>query len=132
MRAVPKADVRRIAQGGGPLRRLFSKEQRRFLASHAPEGVALDHLSILGPITVFKLKFNPASYRGRLVAELWMYPDDTRILELSTKCLPADAVRVAVDTRLFLTECGVDLSGDQQTKIKTALDYFSRKLAVNR
>jgi hypothetical protein len=132
MRAVPKADVRKVTQAGGPVRSLFSKEQRAFLASHAPEGVALDDLSVLGPINVFKLKFKPAGYAGRLVAELWMYPDDTRILELSTKCLPADAIRLAVETRLFLTERGVDLTGEQQTKTKTALGYFSRKLAANR
>ena len=44
----------------------------------------------LGPIFVMKLKFSPGDY-GRLVAELWLYPDCTRILELSTKCAPAEA-----------------------------------------
>ena len=48
--------------GGGrratkPLRKLFSKEQRAFFAAHAPDGLALDDLSILGPIFVLKLKF---------------------------------------------------------------------------
>jgi hypothetical protein len=35
-----------------PLRKLFSKEQRSFFADHAPEGVELDDLRILGPVFV--------------------------------------------------------------------------------
>jgi hypothetical protein len=128
MKGVPAADIRRTTLAGGPIRKLFSKEQRAFYDAYAPEGIGLDDLSILGPINVFKLKFKPEGYAGRLVAELWMYPDNSRILELSTKCLPGDGVRVALETRLFLTKKGVDLSGEQQTKTKTALEYFARNL----
>jgi hypothetical protein len=129
MKGVPQADVRKTTLAGGPIRRLFSKEQRSFFEEHAPDGIALDDLSILGPINVFKLRFKPKGYPGRLVAELWMYPDNSRILELSTKCLPRDALQVAAETRLFLSKRGVDLSGHQQTKTKTALRYFSKQLA---
>ena len=38
----------------------------------------------------------------KLVAELWLYPDGSRILELSTKCAPAEAFQVAAETRAFL------------------------------
>jgi hypothetical protein len=128
MKGVPGADVRKTTLAGGPIRKLFSKEQRAFYTTYAPEGIRLDDLSILGPINVFKLKFKPEGYAGRLVAELWMYPNDTRILELSTKCLPGEGLRVALEARLFLTKMGVDLTGEQQTKTKTALEYFSRNL----
>src|SRR4029078_8016197 len=81
--------VRNAIQGEGPLRKLFTKQQRAFFAEHAPEGVSLDDLPILGPIFVLKLRFSPADYsRGKIVAELWLYPDGSRILELSTKCAP--------------------------------------------
>jgi hypothetical protein len=130
MKGMPTSDVRRVTLAGGPIRKLFSKEQQAFYRAHAPEGMGLDDLSILGPINVFKLKFKPEGYEGRMVAELWMYPNNSRILELSTKCLPADALRVAVESRLFLTKRGVDLSGEQQTKTKTALEYFARHLAT--
>jgi hypothetical protein len=33
---------------------------------------------------------------------------------------------VAAETRSFLSSQGVDLFGKQQTKTKTALEYFSR------
>ena len=75
-----------------------------------------------------KLKFSPSGYDGRLVAELWLYPDGSRILELSTKAATADAFEVAARTRQFLEQHGIDLSGEQQTKTKTALEYFSSEL----
>ena len=62
------------------------------------------------------------------MAELWLYPDGERILELSTKAAPGKGIQVAVQTRAFLAERGVDLYGEQQTKTKTALDYFASTL----
>jgi hypothetical protein len=80
---------------------------------------------VLGPIFVLKLKFAPTGYDRRLVAEMWLYPDGSRILELSTRCGISEAFQVAAEARAFLTERGVDLSGEQQTKTRTALEYFS-------
>jgi hypothetical protein len=121
-------DVKDVAAGKRPIRKLFSKEQRAFYATHAPEGLGLDDLSILGPINVLKLKFSPQDYGRRLVAELWMYPDNSRILELSTKCAPPEAFQVAIESRAFLSRQGVDVSGEQHTKTKTALQYYSKNL----
>ena len=88
--------------------------------------MGLDDLAILGPIFVLKLKTSPEELQRKLVAEMWIYPDYSRILELSTKCAPAKMVQVALETRLFLTKRGVDLSGEQQTKTRTALEFFSQ------
>jgi hypothetical protein len=127
VKGTPRAgEVKEVAAGDRPIRRLFSKEQRAFYAAHAPQGVGLDDLSILGPINLMKLKFSPRDLGRRMVAELWLYPDGSRILELSTKCAPTEAFQVAVESRAFLTKQGVDLSGEQQTKTKTALEFFSR------
>jgi hypothetical protein len=115
--ALGSTDVKAVANG-----------ERAVFATHAPDGVGLDDLSVLGPITVLKLRFSPEGYGRRLVAELWFYPDGSRILELSTKCAPTEAFQAAVELRAFLHKQGVDLSGEQQTKTKTALEYFSRNL----
>jgi hypothetical protein len=120
--------VRDVMAGRRPLRKLFSKEQRAFFAAHAPEHVELDGLAVLGPIFVLKLKFSPADFARKLVAELWLYPDESRILELSTKCLPADAFQTAAESRAYLAQHGIDLSGEQQTKTKRALEFFSERL----
>jgi len=123
---VGPTDVKGVLVGEQPLRKLFTKEQRAFYKSHVPEGPGLDDLTALGPITLLKLKFAPKDYGRRLVAEVWFYPDGSRILELSTKCAPTEAFQIAAETRQFLTERGVDLSGEQQTKTRTALDHFAR------
>jgi hypothetical protein len=108
-----------------PPRKLFSKEQRRFFAGHAPDGIGLDDLSVLGPIFVLKLKSPLGEGARRLVTELWLYPDGSRILELSTKCGTDEAFQVAAEVRATLAERGVDLSGEQHTKTRKALEFFS-------
>lgn len=121
--------VRDVALGKRTIKKLFSKEQRRFYAEHAPEGVGLDDLSILGPILVLKLKFSPEGINRKFVAELWLYPDGSRVLELSTKSAPGVAFEAAAESRAFLSERGVDLSGEQQTKTKMALEFFAQNLS---
>jgi hypothetical protein len=125
----PGNAVKEAAAGNRPIRKLYSKAQRAFYEAHAPEGLGLNDLSVLGPINVFKLKFTPKEFNRRMVAELWLYPDGEQILELSTKCLPAEGVQVAAEARAFLASQGVDLYGKQQTKTKTALEFFSKNLA---
>jgi hypothetical protein len=120
-----RGKVKQVVSRQRPVHSLFSARQRAFFAEHVPEDVGLDDLSILGPVTVLKLKFAPSGYKRRLVAELWNYPDGTRILELSTKCAPAKSFQVAAQTRAFLDERGIDLTGEQQTKTKAALEFFS-------
>jgi hypothetical protein len=125
MKGVPsKAPVREVVMGGQPLRKLFSKEQRGFYDDHAG-GIALDDLTMLGPIFVLKLRFSPAELGRKMVAEMWLYPDGSRVLELSTKCAPSEAFQAAAETRAFLTERGVSLDGEQQTKTRKALEFFS-------
>ena len=114
---------------GTPVRKMFSKAQRAFFTEHAPEGVALDDLQVLGPIFVLKLKWEPEGYDRRLVAEVWLYPDGSRILELSTRCATNEAFEIAAETRAFLMERGVELGGEQQTKTRTALEFFAKELA---
>ena len=121
-------DVREAVGGKRPLRKLFSKEQRAFYAAHAPDGVELDDLTALGPVFVLKLKLHPKGYDRKLVAEMWLYPDGSRILELSTKCPPAEAFDVAAELRAYLARHGVNLEGEQQTKTKTTLEFFARQL----
>jgi hypothetical protein len=122
--------VRSILAGERPIRKAFSAEQRAFFAAHAPDGVKLDDLQPLGPINVMKLRFVPPDFARKMVAELWFYPNGSRILELSTKCAPDQTFKVAAETRAFLATKGVDTGGAQQTKTRTALTYFSKLAAA--
>jgi hypothetical protein len=120
--------VRALVGGKGAIRKLFSKEQRAYYTANAPEGLVLDDLRILGPIFVLKVVTVPADLGRKLTAEMWFLPDGSRILELSTKCLPNEAFQVAVETRAHLEGVGLDLSGETQTKTKTALALLAAEL----
>jgi hypothetical protein len=122
-------DVKEGVAGNRAVRKLFSKDQREFFRTHAPNGIELDDLSVLGPIFVLKLKFTPDGSSRSMVAEMWLYPDDSRILELSTKCAPNQAFEAAAEARAFLAGRGIDLTGEQQTKTRRALEFFSRRMA---
>jgi len=61
--------------------------------------------------------------------ELWLYPNGTRILELANKCKPAEAFQVIAEARAFLSGREVNLTGEQQTRTRTALDFFPKQLA---
>src|SRR5262249_17441068 len=125
--SVDNADVIQMLKGKRPIRKLFTKEQRALYEEYAPPGLDLDSLTAFGPINVAKLKLTPRMLRGRLVvAELWFYPDGSRLLELSTKCACEEAWRVLEEMRTFLTRHGVNMTTDQQTKTRKALEYFAQ------
>ena len=125
-----KARVRPAVAGDEAISGLYTDEQRDFYAANAPEGLGIDDLAVLGPVHVLKLKESPEGFDGQLVVEMWLYPDGSRILELSTKCEPERAFDTAARTRAFLSERGIDLSGEQETKTRTALEFFAGELVA--
>jgi hypothetical protein len=128
MKGTPKkGDVQKVAQGEKALKKLLSKEQRAFLAEHV-DGIALEDLKLLGPIFVLKLRFTPKDFDRRLVAEMWLYPDGSRVLELSTRCETSEAFQAAAELRAFFATHGVEVTGEQATKTRKALTYFARGL----
>ncbi len=125
------AEVRDVIQGRAKVGTLFSGAQKEFFKQHAPDGLRMRDLQVLGPITLLKLKFSPKNLGRPVVAEMWFYPDGSRILELSTKAAPSEAFQVAAETRAFLSDHGVDLTANQQTKTKTALKFFASRALAN-
>ena len=126
--AMAPGTVKGIVSKQGKISKLFSKEQRAIFAEYAPDGIALDDLSMLGPMFVLKLKYTPEGFARKLVAEMWLYPDDKWLLELSTKCAPSEAFQVAGEARAILAERGVNVGGEQQTKTRSALQVFTKRL----
>lgn len=123
-------EVLDVTSGAMPLRKLFSKEQRAFYDAHAPEGITMDKLVILGPTFLLKAKHQPKAkeFDRPVTMELWLYPDGSRILEVSTKCLPKEAFQVAADFRAYLGGHGIVLGADQSAKTKSSLEFFSARL----
>src|SRR5262245_29524665 len=100
--------IRDVIDGKATVRQLFSKEQRAFYKLHAPAEIELDALNVLGPTFVLKSTFTaaivprPGTSDRRVVTELWLYPDGSRVLEVSLKCLPSEAFQVAAEARAYL------------------------------
>jgi hypothetical protein len=120
------ARIREVALGEGETRKLFSKRQRAFFQERAPDGIALDDLQVLGPIPTMRVKTRSEGYDRAIVGELWLYPDGSQVVELSTKTAPSEAFQAGLEWRAFLETAGIDISGEQQTKTRTALEYFTR------
>jgi hypothetical protein len=122
-------DVERAIARRRPLRALFSGPQLWLLASRLPSQAGIDDLAILGPVDARRCKLVPDGLDPPLLAEQWTFPDDSRILELSTRCPPDATLRVAAQMAAILRAHGVDLTGPQQTKTRATLDFFSTRPA---
>jgi hypothetical protein len=123
-------EVLDVSSGELPLRKLFSKEQRAFYDAHAPAGITMDKLIILGPTFLLKVKHQPKAkqFDRPITVELWLYPDGTRVMEVSTKCLPKEAFQVTANFKSYLASLGIVLGADQSAKTRTSLEYFSARL----
>jgi len=123
-------EVLDVTAGAMPLRKLLSKEQRAFYDAHAPAGITMDKLVILGPTFLLKVKHQPKAkdFDRPITMEMWLYPDGTRVMEVSTKCLPKEAFQVAADFKAYLAGHGIVLGADQSAKTKTSLEFFSARL----
>jgi hypothetical protein len=121
-------EVLDVSNGDLPLSKIFSKEQRAFFTERAPAGVTLDQLVILGPTFLLKAKHQPKNFDRPLTIELWLYPDGSRILEVSTKCLPEEAFQVGSEFKAYLADRGIKLAAEQDAKTRTTLDYFGAQL----
>jgi hypothetical protein len=88
----------------------------------------MDKLAVLGPTFLLKAKHQPKDFDRRIVLEMWLYPDGSRIMEVSTKCLPQEAFQVGAEFKAYLAAHGVALGAKQAPKTKTSLEFFSAKL----
>jgi hypothetical protein len=121
-------EVLDATSGVMPLRKLFSREQRAFYDAHAPAGLTMDKLVVLGPTFVLKARHQPKDFDRRITVEMWLYPDGSRILEISTKCLPAEAFQAGAEFKAYLASKGIVLGADQSAKTRTSLEFFSAQL----
>jgi hypothetical protein len=121
--------VKEVVAGKRRPHTLFTNRQRTLFAEHAPAGITLDDLSVLGPVNVLKLKFKPEGASRKFALELWSYPGDLRLLEISTRVAPNEIFDAGAEVAEFLRERGLSLTGAQATKTQTALEIFSRRLS---
>jgi len=121
-------EVLDVVGGTMPIEKLFSKEQRAFFRKHAPKGTALRSLKAYGPIFLLKATLWPKKLDRRLVVEMWLFPDGSRNLEISTKCEPSEVFQVTGELKAFLVDLGIAITGNQQTKTRAAMEFFQAEV----
>lgn len=121
-------EVLDVTAGRMPLRKLFSRGQRAFYDAHAPAGITMDKLVLLGPTFLLKAKHWAKDFDRPITVEMWLYPDGSRILEISTKCLPKEAFQAAAEFKAYLGRHGIALAADQAPKTRSTLEFFSTRL----
>ena len=117
-----------VVEGKVPLKRLFSSEQAAFYRKYGPGRIELDDLESLGPTFLLKSQFWVKKLDRKVVAELWLYPDGSRLLELSTQVEPSDAFQASAEFQAWLARRGINTDGAQETKTAAALKFFSAHL----
>jgi hypothetical protein len=129
-------DAGRIAAaraGDEPLRRLFTDEQRRYLAYGAHDvAVDLDELTLLAPIDARRWKGVAVGDPDHpAVAERWTV-GDLDFLELSLRIETTGTGRDAEQAGRALTDALIERglavpSGAQETKTRTVLEFLARR-----
>jgi len=120
-------EIDEVATGERPIAKLFSGEQEEFLSEMAPIQVGFDELVPLGPVAALRWKFRHEGLPYELCAEEWRLPDGRDVIEISIKARPAEAAAAQAALEGFLAELGIAPETRQQTKTRTALEYFAAR-----
>lgn len=121
-------EVLQASDGTLPLKSILSKTQRAAYKAYAPDGIAIESLAPLGPTFLLRVKRQPSNFDRPVVVELWLYPDGSTVLEISTKGMPEEGFQLAAHFRGFLTERGIPIEIATGTKTASALRHFSNQL----
>jgi hypothetical protein len=119
------ADVYHASQGNIPLDAIFSPSQKEFYKTYAPFGAAIDELVPLGPAFLLSLKSQPMEFDRKMTVELSLYPDGSRILELSTKGDPEEAFQLGAKFRAFLSQFHLMREAEAKTRTSETLRAFT-------
>ena len=119
-----RGEIADVAEGRRTIGRLFSEEQECFLREFCNRPVDFGELRIIGPIHVLRWKPKHEGFPHELTLEEWRLPNGEDLVEVSIKAAPNEAYEARQDFDTHLRELGLDLEGAQQTKTRTALEYF--------
>jgi hypothetical protein len=120
-----RGEIDDVVAGERALRKLFTQEQEELIAAFGPAEVAWDDLTVMGPIQVQKWKTESKLLDEDVVVERWRLPDGSDLIEMSTKAAPEQASETAEAFLAMLVGLGLEVDGDQQTKTKGALSFFT-------
>jgi hypothetical protein len=119
-------EIDEVAKGDRPIGKLFSNEQERFLSAFYSRPVDFDKLCVMGPIRVLRWELKHKGFPHELTVEEWRLPDGDDLIEASIKVSPDEAPQARQDFEKHLRSLGLDPEGAQETKTRTALQFFAK------
>ena len=114
-----------VAKGKRAIEKLFSKEQEGFLSEFYKRPVDFAALRVMGPIRVLRWKLRHKGFPHELTLEEWRLPNGDDLVEVSIKATPKKARQAQEEFDKHLRQLGLDPQGAQETKTRTALEYFA-------
>ncbi len=117
-----------VAKGNRAIGKLFSADQERFLNAFYNGSVGFADLRVMGPIRVLRWKPRHETFPYELTVEEWRLPNGDELVEVSIKVSPQEARRAREEFETHLRNLGLDPEGAQETKTRTALEYFANTL----
>lgn len=120
-------EIDEVAEGARPICKLYSNDQERFLKAFYDGPVGFDQLCVMGPIRVLRWKLEHKGFPHELTVEEWRLPDGDDLVEVSIKTPPEDARGAQQAFDDHLRSLGLDPQGAQETKTRTALEYFAKR-----
>lgn len=125
---VAKGLIKAVFEGEKSIAKLFTKEQKDFLAGMTNYPIDFSAMAILGPLKANRWKFEDPACPWKITAELWRREDGDRLMETSIKAPIVQAAAAIGGFMAFLKEVGANRDSRQQTKTRWALDYYAAKL----
>jgi hypothetical protein len=125
-----RGEIEEAVSGKRAIRKLFAKSQEDLLHEFGP-GIGWDDLTVLGPVDVRKWEVEPKGFPYEVTIEEWVLPDRSDLVELSVKADPQEAEQAKAAFLALLRERGLDTEGDQQTKTRAALRYFTTGVGIS-
>jgi hypothetical protein len=121
-----RTEIEEVSKGKRLIEKLFSAEQERFLGEFYPDKFDFKELRVMGPIRVLRWKLKHKEFPYQLTIEEWRLPDGDDLVEASIKVSPDEASSAHKEFDQHLKQLGLDPRGAQETKTRTALEYFAK------
>ena len=121
-------EIDEVEKGKRAIGKLFSNDQERFLSEFYKGPVEVGNLRVMGPIRVLRWKPKHETFPREVTMEEWRLPNGEDLVEVSIKAPPNEALQARKEFETHLRELGLDPEGAQETKTRTALEYFARIL----
>lgn len=119
-------EIDEVADGKRSIDKLYSKDQERYLRQVYDGPLGFDRLCVMGPIRVLRWKLEHKGFPHELTVEEWRLPDGDDLVEVSIKVPPDEAQQAQREFDAHLRSLNLDPQGAQETKTRTALEYFAR------